>query len=347
MTLAAIELDDAAVSLARDGTLVTRSPGFALLDGDRLAVGEHARCRARLEPRLISTRFWERLSDDAVVPARSAGWTHAQLARAHLGQVWSSAGAGVESLILVVPGDYDRRQLGLLLGIAQQLNLPVRGMTDAALAACEERFDRGLIVHVTVSLHRTLITGIECGERARRVFARSLDGHGLVRLYEGWIRLIGELFVKSTRFDPLHRAESEQAIFDRLPQWLELLERREAIGIEMAAGDGRSHAVRLAREQLAACAQPHYEALQALLHECCPGVAFELVLAHGAATLPGLAAALSPATRDAPAHLAPGAGALGALRRARHIIEPDWQNTVTISLPLDSTSRQEPAQASR
>lgn len=347
MALAAIELNDVAVTLARDGALITQSPGFALLDEDALTLGDGALRRARLEPRMVHTRFWERLSDEPVVPARPAGWTHADLARAHLQQVWNFAGTGVESLILVVPGDYDRQRLGLMLGLAQLLKLPVRGMVDGALAACDGQRGTGLVVHVAVYLHRSVVTGIEQGVRARRIFAQSLDGYGLIRLYERWIGLIGDLFVKTSRFDPLHRAESEQAIFDCLPQWLELLYSRDSLGIEMAAGDGSTHVIRLARDQLTAFATDYHEALCAVILEHCSDRPFVLALEHEAAKLPGFAAALASATGSAAAGLPPGAGALGALRRSAHIIESDWRNTVTVSLPRNALAQQPSAEASR
>ncbi len=336
MAVVAIELNDTAVSLAKGGALITQSPGFALLDGDRLSIGDDALRRARLEPRMINTRFWERLSDAPALLARANGWTHADLARAHLARVWSCAGAGVESLILVVPGDYDRRRLGLVLGVAEQLNLPVRGMVDGALVACDGQSDSDLIVHVNVLLHRTLVSGIEQSERARRVFVRSLDGYGLIRLYERWIELIGKIFVRTTRFDPLHRAESEQAIFDHLPQWLELYENRDSLDIKMAAADGSKHVIQLARDQLKACARDYYEALRAVVFEQVSDATFVLALDHVGAKLPGLAAMLTTATGGVVARLPSGAGALGALRRSAQIIEPDWQNTVTVSLARDS-----------
>ncbi len=43
MSLAAIELNDAAVALARDGELLSESPGFALMEEDTLRLGDDAR----------------------------------------------------------------------------------------------------------------------------------------------------------------------------------------------------------------------------------------------------------------------------------------------------------------
>ena len=254
MSLAAIELTDAAVALARDGELLSESPGFALMEEDTLRLGDDARCRARLAPRSVSTRFWSRLSNDSVFPAAPAGVTFAELAQAHVSSVWASAGEGVDGVILAVPGSFERAQLGLLLGITEQLSLPVCGLVDSALTACRLPAGKGLVVHVDVHLHGTVITGIEAGETFRRTFAHHTDGHGLVELYDEWITLIAEQFVHTTRFDPLHRAQSEQAIYDRLPLWLSTLVAQASMGIEMEARDGGVHVIRLTQDRVVACA---------------------------------------------------------------------------------------------
>lgn len=346
MTLAAIELNDFAVALARDGALLMRSPGFALLDGDTLTVGEDALRQARLKPRMVDTRFWERLSNEPVVSAVPAGWTYADLARAHMARVWGCAGDDVDSLVLVVPGHFDRQQLGLLLGVAEQLALPVRGMVDSALAACSAHADAGLIAHVAIHLHRTVVTGVELSDGAHRVFVRSLEGHGLIRLYERWMELIAKLFVQTTRFDPLHRAESEQAIYDQLPRWLATLVSRDSLRIEMMARDGGTHAIQLTRFQVEECAREFYEALRVVIGELCTGQPFVLELEDSAASMPGLAATLHSASEGRTVCLPPGAGALSALRRASWIIQSDWRNTLTVSLPRDAFAGQEAAESS-
>ena len=347
MSLAAIELNDAAVALARDGEMLTESPGFALIEQDTLLVGDDALRRARLQPRLVSTRFWDRLSNDPVFSAAPASATYADLARAHVSSVWTSAGQGVDGLILVVPGSFERRQMGLLLGIAEQLALPVRGMVDSALAACRPPAGEGLIIHVDVHLHGTVVTGVEMGDTRRRVFTHNIKGSGLVQLYDGWIKLIADLFVQTTRFDPLHRAESEQAIYDRLPLWLSTLVAQRSMGIEMVAWDGGVHVIRLTQARVVECARDFYGRLAADIGELCGGRPFALQIAHGAARLPGLAARLQSAADDPAVILAAGAGALGALDHASSIADGSRRNTLTVSLPRDAFAERGGAESFR
>jgi hypothetical protein len=347
MALAAFELHDAAVALARDGRVIARSPGFAVLDGDIVTIGEDALRQAKLKPRMVSTRFWERLSDEPVMPAVNAGWTCADLVRTHIARIWDAAGAGVDRLVLVVPGHFDRRQLGLLLGISEQLALPVSGMVESALAACGTHPGADLVVHVAVHLHRTVITGIEIDGSAHRVFTDSIEGHGLVRLYERWVELIADVFVRTTRFDPLHNADSEQAIFERLPDWLAALAARDSLRIETVARDGHTHAIRLTRSQVEDRAREFCDALRGVVAARCASRRFVLELEENAANIPGLADSLLAGTAGPSVRLPPGAGALGALRRARWILQPDWRNTLTVSLPRDAFATPETVEQSR
>jgi hypothetical protein len=206
-------------------------------------------------------------------------------------------------------------------------------MVDSALAACQPPTDQGLVVHVDIHLHRAVLTGIEVHDSVRRVFNHSLEGHGLVQLHDRWVKLIADLFVQTTRFDPLHRAESEQAIYDRLPLWLSALEARESLGVEMAARDGGVHVIRLSRAEIVECAREFYVRVGAALGEFCAGRAFTLQLADNAHRLPGLATVLQSAAGHPALCLPSGAGALGALRHASKITDGGWRNTLTVSLP--------------
>lgn len=338
MGFAAIEFNDTGIALARDGVLLAQCPGYALLDNDRLLVGEEALRQSRLKPRLTSTRFWQRLSNDPVLPSTPTGASFADVARAHLSQLWARGGQQADKLILVVPGSFERQQLGLLLGIAEQLELPVRGMVDSALVACRARACEELIVHVDIHLHRLVVTGVALGDTAQRLFYRSLEGCGLIQLYDRWIRLIADLFVRTTRFDPLHRAQSEQAIYDRLPIWLAALGVQGSMGIEMAARDGGMHAIRLNRSQIVESVRDIYVRLATLIEELRAERPFSLQLADGVFRLPGLSAALGSLTRDQAIALPPGAAALGALRRAAQITAGGWRNTLTVSLARDAVA---------
>ena len=61
----ALDVTDAGVlGIGEGGKLVGPSPGYALADGKTLLVGEEAFRCARLRPRFVMSRFWERLDTE-------------------------------------------------------------------------------------------------------------------------------------------------------------------------------------------------------------------------------------------------------------------------------------------
>src|SRR5690606_8064319 len=109
-------------------------PGFAHVERGRIVTGEEARRVSRLKPRQTSSRFWSALSLDAGSAGADVGKSAAELAYAQLDAIWKRTGSGAEDVVLVVPGGYGREQLGLLLGLAQECEIPVRALVDAAVA---------------------------------------------------------------------------------------------------------------------------------------------------------------------------------------------------------------------
>ncbi len=323
MSTLALEIHDAGVlaigeTRPREET-PPASPGVALADGDALVTGEAAVRRARLLPRHVDHRFWQRLDHEPLARPFRRGLCAADLAHAHLADVWRQVGRGVQRTLLVVPGCYSEAQLGLLLGIARACEIPVTGLVDAAVAAARGAPGQRLL-HLDIHLHRTLATEVLCRGELVRGHLEASDELGLVALRDAWARRISELCVRATRFDPLHSAASEQALYDRLPGWLEQLRDADRCEIAVAAG-GEEIPLELERAQLVDAVEAPYarllEGVRALRRA---GEPLTVLLAHRLAELPGLAEQLAELRDTRVLPLAAGAAAAGALA-ARTAIE--------------------------
>jgi len=344
MPRVAIEFCDPGLALVRRRDAPLESPGVALLgEGEALKLGGEAFARSRLAPRSVQNRFWDRLGLDRL-PAPAGGVeTVADLAAAHLAALWRSGTADSgesEEAILVVPGSFEREQLGVLLGVAQRCGIPVGGMVDAAVAA-SVTLPEGLdadrqILHVDVLLHRTVLTAIE---REDGLFARGeVRSHrqlGIASLRDLWAKFVADLFVRGTRFDPLHRAESEQALYDRLPGALAALSHAARVPLEIEAGDTH-HQVVLDRGQLAKVASAQYERLERAIEAGRqPGRGLDLLLSSRAAGLPGLVQSLKRSSRCEVVTLGAGAAGFGALERAEEICAGEGVALVTTLRHVD------------
>ncbi|MCM2254958.1 MAG: FHA domain-containing protein [Vicinamibacteria bacterium] len=343
MNSVAIEVADAGLVALGGGELAGRrlpapSPGLAVQDGGTLRVGVDAARIERLKPRHAHDRFWDELATTPAGAPFAAELSLADLAHAHLQAVRMAlvGGLGAEELrsrrsphgtgdglrpasepvetFLAVPGWFTEAQLGLLLGIARAAGLPAAGLVDAAVAAAAAAPREGVALHVDVSLHRTTLTALRIDAAVARDQIDVTRRGGLAGLHETFARGIAAAFVRETRFDPLHRAESEQALYDRLPGWLDALRTRESTTARLEAG-GRGHEVPLTRARLEAWAEPLAAALARRAAELAPGSgAFTFLLSARAASVPGLAARLGQVPGASVVELPAEAAAAGALR---------------------------------
>jgi hypothetical protein len=327
----AIEFCDPGIAIVRAREAPLESPGIALLgDGEALTVGAAAASRARLSPRSVQNRFWDRLGLERLPAPVGGVETVADLAAAHLEDLWRQADRGAsrpDDAILVVPGGLDREQLGVLLGVVRSCSIPAIGMVDAAVAACatlaEAPRPDADTIHLDVLLHRSVLTELvladECWERSA---VRSHRQLGIASLHDLWAKFVAELFVRSTRFDPLHRAESEQALYDLLPRALASLSEQSRVPVEMEAA-GSSYQVMLEREQLRRIAAAQYERLVLAIESARrPERRLVLLLSARAAALPGLVESVSEMPLCEVVALPAGAAGFGALAREAEICPP-------------------------
>ena len=331
MSHLAIELSDAGIMaaggtpprlLAVDGPNL-ESPGYALPDKRLPSVGISAQGQAQIQPLAIQTRFWDQLNTDPLKNRAPATQSHAELAWAHLRVVWETIRPFGTEVVITVPGFFTRHQLGLLLGIAHELSMPVGGFVAQPVASARPPLPQGRLVYVNVHLHRTEVALLGRDERLSATDAFTIDEFGLLNLQRTWVESVAEEFVRATRFDPLHAAASEQELFDRLPGVMAHLEDNSAVTFELRPGRA-AHQITLNPDLFARRTQPYFsrvaDGIRSLLDRPDPDPGGPvLLLGHRFARLPGLRAFLADLDHPAVVALSPGASALHAL--------DDWTTT--------------------
>lgn len=322
----AIEVHDAHLRACRRGVDEPFSvgPGFALFDDGRVLTGFAARARARLRPRQVHSRFWQALDTSALPGPFPEGWRSADLAHAHLESLWDGIRGGAGEVVLVVPPGASEASLGLLLGIARSLGIPVAGVVDASVAAAAPASQGApLVVHLDLQLHRAELTRLSAkGELARQELWAG-EGWGLVELHEALARRVAEAFVRATRFDPLHLATTEQALYDALPGWLGRLVGSDRIEVELESG-GRAHSIELERRVVEDWAAPFVGELVDEVERLRRGQGRALaLLTETAASIPGLKRALVGRAGLEIRNLPVAAAAAGALAAHEQIRSDD------------------------
>jgi hypothetical protein len=335
MAQLAVHLNDAGISVQDETTVHYREPGFALLDDDRLTTGLAALAEARLKPRRIHNGYWSDLQTEPLPDRRFHQLSAADIVSRQLEQIWARVSG--ESLVVAVPPYMGTANLSLFLGIAAELNIPVAGMVDAAVAATRREYQGASPVHVDLSLHSTLLTRLNQSGQVSVDRSEIIEDCGVIGLFDAWIALIAESFVQQSRFDPLHTAETEQMLQDKLEGWLAAAARGDSVAMEVEYR-GIRHEAEVESLELVAAAAPFYHRIVSSLRAVYRADETPaLQLSDRAARMPGLADTLAARVGGEIYLLEPGATARGLLARCRDMKSGDAAVSLVRKLPWDQS----------
>lgn len=338
MSLLAAHINDAGITVLDSGKILYREPGFVLLEENRLEAGNTAYAEARVKPRYIHCEYWSNLQTAPLADRRFSHLSAADLVSRQLEQLWKRVSDSGNELAIAVPAYMNNENLGLLLGIATELKVPIVALVDAAVAATRRQYKAAVPVHIDLSLHSALLTRIAQSGQAQVDRSEVIDGSGLLALYDAWINAIAEAFVQQSRFDPLHTAETEQALYDRLPEWLAAASARDKVTLELAYRE-ITHQAEVDSLELVAAAAPIYHRIVSTLRALYRADETPaLQLSARAAGMPGLADILSARVGGEVFLLETGATARGLLARCRDTKATGGNVSLVRHLPWDQSA---------
>ena len=270
-----LDCNDASLRLWNEGEVLW-SPGIAWFTEGQYRFGEPAWLQARRAPREINNRFWHRLSTQPLSPALGPARHTADLVHAHLEAL---LGDGNDDLVLAIPGAMESSQLSLLLGILQTLPVTARSVVhrSALVGAAVGQS----CAHIELQLHQASITVVTVENQvAQAGETQVLPGHGLLGLMDEIAERIGEQFVTQTRFDPQRRAETEQMLYQQIPDLLRSLATQSEISCTV-----EGHTARITADALRPVGDAFTRALVPLLPAAPQHIALDSLLS----ALPGIA----------------------------------------------------------
>jgi hypothetical protein len=129
----------------------TESPGIALVEKKGLTIGKAAERKAHLYPNLAIDRFWDQLNTEPLGQSNPYAQNHAELAYEHLARVWESVKHIGKEIVIAVPGFFNRDKMGLILGMARELSIPVTGFVVQGVVAAPNGLPDGAPVRSYLS----------------------------------------------------------------------------------------------------------------------------------------------------------------------------------------------------
>ncbi len=321
MAQVALEVNGAALVGASAQGVLFNEPGVALVEKRRVRFGREAAAEARLNPGQSYENYWELLSDEPLPRPVRGFRSYADLAHGQLRELWQRFSQEVENIsgvILVVPAGVRDDRLALLLGIAEEAQVPVAGLVESGVAAVRGIRGNGPCLHIETTAERIVVTRLAQNEG--RITSEELlfNGRpGLRHLRAAMTAYAAGRFVAASRFDPLDLSATEQQLANQLEPWLEAVMSAGELEVELSGAPIPATAV-LNREDFMAAVERQLAVLGNRLRSWCAGPqAAEIQVSGVLAAVPGCAAVLARLLSAEAQVLQPGASALGALARFR------------------------------
>lgn len=365
MAILGIELSDAGVLAAavhgegyrlfptvKGGETAAPWAGFACHEGAGIIYGPAAEDAWFTTPRRVTSGFLARLTHDPVslnLPGKVP--SHSELAFHFLGEFIERVIAGTgkaEGVVLAVPGAYlrdvatEEERIGLLLGIAVELRLPLAAIIDLACAGLSDPSAPAInpalpVLVIDVNLHTAEISLLAAADQrlARRAFVE-VPHAGMAELLKHLNAAMGNRFLRHTTFDILADGRIEQMFYRQTKLFVQggATEFRYQVNT-----DQRAYEMPAKHEQLVADSQAFVRQIESVLQpfvraQSVGSDACTVVLTDRAAAVPGLEARLRADGFLRVVRLTPGAAARGAARLAARSQVPGDISTVAVETSL-------------
>ena len=290
MSFKVIELNDKAISVGDESGLLIRSPGFALATGEEVVLGEQAEKQARLKPTQSYNKYWQELNLDPIEHGNNFRH-HADIAFSHLQHLAEHADVDSD-VVIAVPGSFTRQQLSILLGLAQHSPFNVAGIVDSALTAALAAASARTVLYADLHLHQVIVTKLS-SDQGQLVSQSTVQipGVGSQNFTDLIMQLATGMFVQQCRFNPQHDAESEQQLYNQLPQWLAQGQEEGNLILELGAGD-IVHTAKMPMDSLVNSLSGHYRTINEQLAAMATDHDTQLLVSKALAEKPGFIASL-------------------------------------------------------
>jgi hypothetical protein len=287
MSLKVIELNDNALRVGDESGILVESPGFALAGNKQLQLGEIAKQQARLQPTNSYNKYLHELSLDPI--SHAVGIRHAaDIAYAQLLYLAEEGGVDAD-MIFAVPGNFTHQQLAILLGLAKSSPFNTIGMVDSALGAAYWAGHAESIIYAEMQLHQVVLTKIIARDnQLTRESVIQVPSVGSQNFMDLMMQLATGLFIQQCRFNPQHDAESEQQLYNALPDWLRQNDTdQNSLMLELKANTA-VHTAKMPRESLITNLSRHYKSIGQQIAELAVAGQSKILLSPEFAELPGL-----------------------------------------------------------
>ena len=227
-----IIISHSAITVWQNGKLIDTSPEIAMLSESGMLVSHEVTVDKVDSSHAIYRHYWCELGEEPLSCPAGNFRHNGDLVYRHLEGIISRIGMPAQAIVSV-PSYYNERQLSLLLGICNALQLPVRAFVDSHVAALAFTGAPGDYLLVDIKKDEGSVCQITVSDNVTRGKVERIKNVGTEKIYANCTSIIAKKFLEQTRYDPLYAVASEHSLMKVLPSWLKKIYTRQELAYEI------------------------------------------------------------------------------------------------------------------
>lgn len=276
---AVLHINDIALLLANHDSEHI-SPGYALINGDEIAFGYTASQLHRLYPNNTHNNFWLHLDQNPIQTHSKHIRHNADLAYMHLSDIKENI-ANISNCLVAVPSNYGSDELALLLGLLNAAEFNNVKIIDSALLASSLHAKQGKYTYIDLQLHQTVFTLLESNSNISIADNKSIQNVSMLVIEKTIEKIISDELINQARFDSHHNAETEQLVYNKLPELTSALSANSSYGLEVEY-EGHTHQAIIQSDTIEQALHVYYQTIKDNVDE-----SSTFILNHYLHSLPG------------------------------------------------------------
>jgi len=216
MNLIIIEINDFQLTVY-DNKSSEKYNAYALIEKDTVIFGDYALSNSKLSPDDFYSHYWQRLGYEEINSKnKNKNIKHyADLAYNQLIDITAKYKNDIK-VIFITPAYYIEQQLALLLGLAESCELNTLAVINQDIINIENVECKGKYRVAHMGLHHCNLASIAITAEIKLSQNEVFNELGLLELVFYISNWCNQNFIKHSRFDAFHSADTEQALFDQV-----------------------------------------------------------------------------------------------------------------------------------
>ncbi len=213
-----IEINDLQITV-HDNEYSLAHCAYAHVEKECVTFGDKALSNIKICPDDFYSHYWQRLGYERINSHNKHVRHFADLVYLQLTELTQQYKDNTQ-VVFVVPSYYKEQQLALLLGLATSCKLLTLAIINHDVINIVPVEFQGEYCVAQLGLHNSNVSRLTINKSIQLNDNKTFPESGFLELVSYILNWCNQVFIKHLRFDPLHSAHTEQALFDQIYKML-------------------------------------------------------------------------------------------------------------------------------